>query len=232
METVVAFGDSVLKGVIYENEHYRVTDTAFYKRCEESLGIVIENKAKFGSTISKGESLFERSLASIKDTPGEYVIMEFGGNDCDFNWSEISEDPYAEHLPMSTISDFITTYTYMIDQVKSIGKTPVLLSLPPIDSARYLKHISRERSEENILKWMQNDRQFITNWHERYNIEVFKIAIGNNIPVIDITSAFLEQKNYSEYLCEDGIHPNEKGHELIANSIMQHIARKNISFDS
>ena len=133
---------------------------------------------------------------------------------------------------MSTISDFITTYTYMIDQVKGIGKTPVLLSLPPIDSARYLKHISRERSEENILKWMQNDRQFITNWHERYNIEVFKIAIGNNIPVIDITSAFLEQKNYSEYLCEDGIHPNEKGHELIANSIMQHIARKNISFDS
>ena len=64
-----------------------------------------------------------------------------------------------------------------------------------------------------------------------YNIEVFKIAIENNIPVIDITTSFLEQKNYSDYLCDDGIHPNEKGHELIAEAIMQHVARKNIEFD-
>ena len=71
---------------------------------------------------------------------------------------------------------------YMIEQVKTMGKTPVLLSLPPIDSARYLRHISRGLSEENILKWMQNDRQYITNWHERYNIEVFNTAIENNIP--------------------------------------------------
>lgn len=54
METLPAFGDSVLKGVIYENDHYKVTDTAFYKKCEEALGIIIiENKARFGSTINK-----------------------------------------------------------------------------------------------------------------------------------------------------------------------------------
>ncbi len=231
METLLAFGDSVLKGVIYENYHYKVTDTPFYKRCAESLGIMIENKAKFGSTINKGELVFNRNLDAIREASGEYVIMEFGGNDCDFNWKEISEDPCRDHLSMSTIQDFTSTYSYMIEQVKTVGKKPVLLSLPPIDSARYLKHISKGLSEENILKWMQNDRQYITNWHERYNIEVFKIAIENNIPVIDITSTFLEQKNYSEYLCDDGIHPNERGHELIAEAIMQHIARKNIVFD-
>lgn len=88
---------------------------------------------------------------------------------------------------------------------------------------------SREKWWKNVL--MHNDRQYITNWHERYNIEVFKIAIENNIPVIDITTSFLEQKNYSDYLCDDGIHPNEKGHELIAEAIMQHVARKNIEFD-
>ena len=119
----------------------------------------------------------------------------------------------------------------VLEQVKNMGKKPVLLSLPPIDSARYLKHISRGLSEDNIVKWMHNDRQYITNWHERYNIEVFKIAIENNIPVIDITTSFLEQKNYSDYLCDDGIHPNEKGHELIAEAIVQHVARKNIEFD-
>ena len=221
MERLLAFGDSVLKGVIYENDHYKVTDTAFYKKCEEALGIIIENKARFGSTMAT-------LMVMARDID---VKMEFGGNDCDFNWKEISEDPLGDHSPMSTIKDFTATYTYMIDQVKAMGKTPVLLSLPPIDSARYLRHISRGLSEENILKWMQNDRQYITNWHERYNIEVFKTAIENNIPVIDITSAFLEQKNYSEYLCDDGIHPNEKGHTLIAESIMQHISRRKITFE-
>lgn len=231
MKTMLAFGDSVLKGVLYENEHYRVTDASFYRRCEEALGIVIHNKAKLGSTIDKGEKVFERNLSAISESSIEYVVLAFGGNDCDFNWKDISEDPYREHLPKSTITDFIATYSCIIDQIKNIDKKPVLLSLPPIDSARYLKHISRGLSEDNILKWMKNDRQYITNWHERYNIEVFKIAIESSIPVIDITSAFLEQKNYSEYLCEDGIHPNEQGHRIIAEAIMQHIARRKILFD-
>lgn len=78
---------------------------------------------------------------------------------------------------------------------------------------------------------MNNDKQFITNWHERYNIEVFKLALTNNILIIDITSKFLEEKNYNKYLCEDGIHPNEKGHELIAESIKEHIEEKKIIFD-
>ena len=75
---------------------------------------------------------------------------------------------------------------------------------------------------------MRNDQQHITNWHERYNIEIFKLAIANQVPVIDITSSFLEKKNYSRYLCDDGIHPNEEGHKLIAEAIKQHIKNKEI----
>ena len=77
---------------------------------------------------------------------------------------------------------------------------------------------------------MHGDKQFLTNWHERYNIEIFKLAIANAVPVVDITSVFLEEKNYSLYLCEDGIHPNEKGHKLIAEAIKAHVEKKSISF--
>ena len=230
METIAAFGDSVLKGVIYENEHYRVADTSFQKICEDSFGITVENKARFGSTISRGEKIFEKNLEMIRECSGQYVILEFGGNDCDFNWKEISEDPDRKHLPMSTIENFTSTYMEIINSIQDMGKIPVLLSLPPIDSARYFRHISRGLSRENILKWMRNDKQYITNWHERYNIEIFKMAINCQVPVIDITSIFLEKKNYSRYLCEDGIHPNEEGHKLIAKAIEEHVRRKNISF--
>ena len=230
METIAAFGDSVLKGVIYENEHYRVADTSFQKICEDSFGITVENKARFGSTITRGEKIFEKNLELIRECSGQYVILEFGGNDCDFNWKEISEDPDRKHLPMSTIENFTSTYMEIINSIQDMGKIPVLLSLPPIDSTRYFRHISRGLSGENILKWMRNDKQYITNWHERYNIEIFKMAINCQVPVIDITSIFLEKKNYSRYLCEDGIHPNEEGHKLIAKAIEDHVRRKNISF--
>ena len=110
-------------------------------------------------------------------------------------------------------------------------KITVLLSLPPIDSKKYFNKISKGLNAENILEWMNGDKQFITNWHERYNIEVFKLAINNDIPIIDITSKFLEEKNYTKYLCEDGIHPNEKGHKVIAEAIKEHIENKKITLE-
>ena len=230
METITAFGDSVLKGVIYEDDHYKVADSSIQKICEESLGIVIENKAKFGSTIKRGETIFEKNLDAIRESSGRYVILEFGGNDCDFNWKEVAQDPERKHLPMSTIEDFVSTYTAIISGIKELGKIPVLLSLPPIDSIRYFDHISKGLNGDNILAWMKGNKQFITNWHERYNIEIFKLAIGCGVPVIDITSVFLEKKNYSYYLCEDGIHPNAKGQKLIAEAIRTHVGNRNITF--
>lgn len=51
MSEIYAFGDSVLKGVILENDKYKVCKNRFSNICENVLNIVIENKTKFGSTI-------------------------------------------------------------------------------------------------------------------------------------------------------------------------------------
>lgn len=55
-----------------------------------------------------------------------------------------------------------------------------------------------------------------------------KIQTKNIIPIIDITSKFLEIKNYSNLLCDDGIHSNEKGHKIIAEAIKEHIEKRKI----
>ena len=44
----MVFGDSVLKGVIYENNIYKVSQNRFSNMCEDILGVSIENKAKSG----------------------------------------------------------------------------------------------------------------------------------------------------------------------------------------
>lgn len=228
MIDVSAFGDSVLKGVIKENDKYKVSKNSFANICEKILGVKVENKAKFGSTITVGEKSIEKNIDVIKQSNSKYVIMEFGGNDCDFKWSEISKNPEEEHSAKSKIGEFKKVYTELIKKMQDINKIPVLLSLPPIDARRYFDTVSKGLNSINILKWMNGDKQFITNWHERYNIEVFKLAIYNKIPIIDITSKFLEETNYSKFLCEDGIHPNEEGHKIIASSIKEHIEKRKI----
>lgn len=228
MAKICAFGDSVLKGVIFENNVYKISKDRFSNICERTLNIAIENKAKFGSTITTGEEVLKKNINILESPEIEYVILEFGGNDCDFKWEEISKKPNEENLPKSIIEDFKITYTNIISAIKKYGKKVVLLSLPPINAKKYIDKITRNANRENILYWMQGNIQFLNDWHERYNIEVFKLAIYNNVPIIDITSKFLEQKDYSSFLCEDGIHPNVKGHKLIAESIFEHIAKKNI----
>lgn len=138
----MVFGDPVLKGVIYENNIYKVSQNRFSNICEDILGVPIENKAKFGSTISIGKNIIFKNIELIKETKSKYVVMEFGGNDCDYNWREISENPDKEHYSKSSITQFIEIY--------------------------------------------------------------------------------------SNLLCDDRIHPNEKGHKIIAEAIKEHIEKRKI----
>ena len=38
-----------------------------------------------------------------------------------------------------------------------------------------------------------------------------------------------EINNYSNLLCDDRIHPNEKGHKIIAEAIKEHIEKRKIN---
>jgi lysophospholipase L1-like esterase len=70
------------------------------------------------------------------------------------------------------------------------------------------------------MKWL-GDVNMIYRWQELYNVEVMLLATKMAVPIIDIRSAFLKCKNYCDYLCEDGIHPNSKGYELIYRTIAE-----------
>ncbi len=223
---ICAFGDSVLKGVVFDNntKKYFPIENNFAHLSETALGVPIANFGKFGSTIDVVEKSFKRYYSQLKDY--KYVVFECGGNDCDFNWKEISENPCAEHKPKSSISEFTNTYTWLINKVKELKKIPVLLSLPPIDAERYFNTIAVNLNKDNVISWLGGCMQAITNWHERYNLQVFQIARENLVEIIDITSPFLDMKDYRTCFCCDGIHPNELGHQVIAQSIRNFVSNR------
>ena len=232
MNKICAFGDSVMRGIVEDCSRaadsikYMISNLSFAELCSSRLGLEIKNFARFGGTINQGMDLVSKHDGEVSDS--RYCVIEYGGNDCSYHWNEISEDPYSVHNPLTLLEDFRGQYSKLIDSLKQKGTAPVMLSLPLIDSERYFRHITKGLNADNILTWLGGDVDYIGHWHDMYNMAVWKLGADNKVPVIDITSPFLSRKDYRDYLCSDGIHPNEAGHRLIADAICDYVETNKI----
>ena len=222
-QSICILGDSIAKGVVFDagRNRYSIAKENFGKQLAQAVTCSVTNLSKFGSTVTDGFSRFEKQKDSLQNCKA--VLMNFGGNDSDFLWQEISAAPDAFHEPKTPIAFFEEVYLKLIESVKNCGITPVLLNLAPVDHARYFSWISRERNADNIRKWLGGTSEFIYRWHEQYSIAVQKVAQTAAVKLIDIRSAFLVRRDYCDYLSADGIHPNEKGHALIATAVLQQL---------
>jgi Lysophospholipase L1 and related esterases len=220
INSVCIFGDSVAKGVIFDRvkNKYSLLKESFANIVERQQNISILNFARFGCTVSMGSEILRRHENELGRF--DYTILEFGGNDCDYNWIKVSEDPLASHLCNTPFPQFREKYMELISRIMQNGGRPVLLNLPPIDPKRYFRWISRGLNGKNILTFL-GEVETIYRWQEMYSKEVERLASEENIPMIDIRSEFMKHKDYSRYLCADGIHPNEKGHLLISRAIQK-----------
>jgi lysophospholipase L1-like esterase len=220
---IAALGDSITKGVVLNKENnYSVLEDSFIGLLRERVGIEIDNYGKFGCTISYAHHFVDRHPEEIASA--KYTLLEYGGNDCDFYWKRIALDPNGDHHPKTSLEAFGESFIGLIEKVRSLGSTPLILSLPPIDSEAYFNFFSKDMSNEqkaNILGWMGGEKGAIARWHDSYNNLLFDIAEKTSTPIINITHSF---DNYSgdwrALICADGIHPNSEGHRLIASSIL------------
>jgi len=216
------FGDSIGKGIVLRPDSNRYSTLKVNVHevigADESV-VKIENYSMMGSTITKGLNIIERHFDKIKHYSN--VLLEFGGNDCDYNWKEISENPQGKFDCNTPINQFRQKYTELIKLIRQQQGNPIMITLPPLVADRYFEWISKKLNKENILKWLNGDINAIYRWQELYNTQVALLASQLKVPLIDIRSAFLLQDDYRTFMCEDGIHPNEKGYSLIYKTIKE-----------
>ena len=220
---VTVYGDSILKGVLLENGKYTV-NRELERRLGADCGLEIRNRSRFGCTISKAMDLIRRDSARpVVDM--EYALLEFGGNDCDYDWSQISADPGRDYDCKTPPESFQRSFREAIRLLRGSGRTPVVLTLPPIHSERYLRFICRDGlSRENILSWL-GDVEAIYRWQARYSAMVEEIAAEEGTELIDLRSAFLQDGRRSEeLLCADGIHPSRSGQDIIYRVLRAEVA--------
>jgi lysophospholipase L1-like esterase len=218
------YGDSILKGVVYDESKckYTVLEKSFGNILQDRLKGVVNNAARFGNTIIRGTSKLQNE---VKKNNPDIVLIEFGGNDCDFNWEEVAENPSGDHVPKTDFNVFEKMLRSMIESLDKVNIVPVLLTLPPIDADRYFKWVSRNSAAmgSSILEWLGSVNKIYW-WQERYNSIVLSLAQETRTRWIDIRSAFLRYPDYTRLICVDGIHPNERGHTVIAEKILEYIS--------
>jgi lysophospholipase L1-like esterase len=222
---LVALGDSVIKGVILDSVEgrgrYSLADKSIVDRCAECLGVEGVNLGKMGCTIEAGERILDRFTDRV--TGARFVLLECGGNDSDYDWKAIAEAPSDKHLARTPIEVFESVYERVVNKVKELGAIPLVLSLPPMDAQRYFEFFSNGWSQErkdNVLRWLGGSTNTIMSGHELYNLATMRVAQRTGAQWIDVTSGLLKDNHFRDYLCDDGIHPNEMGQRKMAEAIM------------
>ena len=209
-----------MRGVYYSAEEgrHKVFGERFASLKERGYEVI--NSSRMGATVEMGEALIKKKLTVPADDTT--VILEYGGNDCDFHWADISENPSGKFTPNTPMDKFEKIYGSIIKYASDMGAKVKLCNLVPLDSEKYVKWISRDLSYENIISWL-GDASMLYRWHEYYNRTAENLAEKYGAALIDIRSPFLLSHEYKNYICSDGIHPTIEGHKMIDNLIAEAI---------
>lgn len=217
LHKIEILGDSILKGIQVNplNNRYYTKNDIDFATLSSTYSLEVKNESRFGCTVLKGARIIHDKLT--KGFSCDALVMDFGGNDCDYFWEEISENPSLTHEPHTPLDLFTKEYTQLIQLLKEKNILPIITTLPPLDSQRFFQWWCKDLNKENVLKWL-GSIEHIYKHQESYSNRIKEIAQREQIPFVDLRSAFLENKNPSSLICEDGTHPNSQGQQCITNA--------------
>ncbi len=218
MKKIKIYGDSILKGVMYNEELKRYKLFGYrYEELNEN-GIEVENNCKMGATVEEGYEIMKATLGDCDENT--VVVLEYGGNDCNYNWAEVAENPEGDFEPNTPIDKFEKTYIEMVDYARSKGAKVAICNLVPIDSEKFMNWVTRGLNYDNVLRWM-GDINRISRWQEYYSSISEKIARIAKCPILDLRSNFVSRGTDDDMIGIDGIHPTNEGHALIKDTFQK-----------
>lgn len=222
--TCLVSGDSISKGVVLDEgtAGYSMLEDNYVSLVQKRSRSIIRNVSRFGNTLSRGTGRLTREIEAEKP---DIVLIEYGGNECDFDWVDIAAHPESPHEPKTELALFEDTLKATLEGLKEKDIVPVLMTLPPLDADRFLTWVSRNDAdaEARILTWLGSVTRIYW-WQERYSALITKVAAATRTRLIDVRGAFLQCFDFRGLICRDGIHPNAAGHRLIAQTVLDYMA--------
>lgn len=223
VEKVLIYGDSLLKATVPDaamRYHFHLSEVMERYPTD---GITVVNRAKMGATVEKGLRMVNRDLE--RGETADYALVAFGGNDSDYDWAAIAADPTGDHRPRTELPCFADVLRQTTSQLREAGIQPVLMTMPPIDPARYLDFIcSRGLSRERIMAWL-GEVQMIYRHQELYSDTVADVAVAEGLPLIPVRRVFLADHHMNDLISADGIHLTMPGYQRLFDTLYDCLQR-------
>lgn len=215
MLNITVFGDSIARGVTFDEERgrYIYLKEGFDKLFRKDSQVNIDNRARFGALAEEGLKDFEGAGELSSDA----VAIQYGGNDCTPDWKAAAEAPELMHPPRVSLESFEDTLTRFVQAVRKLSKVPVLITPPPLVAERFVPWISKGLNAEGIMRFL-GDIHHVYRWQEQYALAVHKVGRLTQCKLFDLRAFFLRERDLGSLYCVDGMHPNQKGHQLIAEA--------------
>ncbi len=216
IKSIIVWGDSILKGVISngDSKDFEITANDSLSLFGKKFEIQILNKSIYGATIQKLQRTQQKNLRAGMNA--EFGIIESGSNDCDYEWSEVCKSPDAPHDAKCPISEFCQILEEMILAARQNKITPLVITPPPLVTKWWFKNICMGLDEKIILNFLGGEIENLFRNQESHSDAMKNVARKLNAQIIDVRAEFLAQGDFEKFMCLDGIHPNEKGHEFMA----------------
>lgn len=172
----------------------------------DELNMYFYNAAMGGITSAQG---IDRFTAVVKDSGADFVTLCFGQNDLIMN---------TYNTPKVSLADFKANMTRLVEMVRNIGATPILLTTNPLNPDIFWT--AQGQKQENYTEVGGDPLA----WLDEYNKVTREVARETNCDLVDMRTQFSEK--YYRNALSDGIHLNARGNEIFKDALVQYFRNK------
>lgn len=197
---IILFGDSVFFGAGASHRNFGC-GRLLKKKLNKPVLIKSRNK----DTTQDGLLRLRREV--INEEAFSHVIVMFGNNDCrliDIDKAQINLCVYQNNLKK------------IINEIRSSKKIPFLVNLQPINSDIFLQSLGCKQ-RNIVVETQQIAKHNPYSWQKSYSDVCSDVAKTELVTFIDIRTPL--ERDLNEVLAGDGLHPNDMGHQIIAETI-------------
>ncbi|MBR2968124.1 MAG: SGNH/GDSL hydrolase family protein [Clostridia bacterium] len=226
MKNLVVFGDSIPKGIIYEEGKIkRASKIAVDVLGEYYRFDNVYNSSIYGQTLTRlmSKGKIDEYISSVDNSDEKYAAICIGGNDADYDWRSVAASPDLAHSSVTRLEDYSSMLDEAIKKLKQSNHKVFLFTLPPVFSQLYFSNVISKMADGNkVLRFLNGDVSNIYRHQELFNGEVVKCAFRNDVKLVDIRASLLDDRDCLNKYCIDGVHPNQKGQEFLAKTVIQY----------
>lgn len=193
MSGLVCFGDSVLAG-----NGATSRERGCAKLIKSSIGIPTALKGRNWNTTVDA---LERINADVLRDNYSHVLILFGNND---SWLTGANKTKVD------FDLFVRNMNLIIDAILENDQVPLCFNFQPVDFEVFIQEFPE------IAEYRAGMMDTLEGVRDKYMQAIHNICERRELPLVDIASPL--KASHVNVIADDGIHPNDEGHKIIAET--------------